>query len=840
MTDTPDSAEAAATPGLYARMRVDRWLPLLVLVVSLVLTAHSWRHEVGHAERAMQADFDFHVQEAVGLIGQRLAAYQQVLYGARGLFAGSTEVSRAEFRAYVDALQLQQTHPAIQDLIFVRQPGSDGTVVPDTGVYVPVAFHDTYTGDGRSPFAAGSEAVHREAMAYAHEHGTMAISRKVALRSGTSARMRPGFVMYLPVYKDGRMADKALPAQHGSGLAGWVAATISLEELMAPPNSSDDIEFDVEVYDGTKLSRRSLLFDADKHPMYDSAAPSLYQKVTSLKVANHVWSIAVRSLPRFEARLDRSSTVGAWFGVGSSILLALVTWLLAGSRAHAVETARALHKELSEREKHYRNMFEHSASIAFVLDPDTGRIIDANAAAEAFWQYPAHRLRRMGIYDIDAAPRDELQALLHDLSTRNASHFERQHRLAGGELRDVEVYAGKLVYRDKAFIYAIVHDITSRKQAEQAVRTSEERFRLIAENTGDVIWMMDAQTLQFTYISPSIQRQRGYTPEEMLALHRAAQESPDSPATKTLAQMQQSLRQRIHAYVAGNESLRRNVVEIDQPHKNGGTIPLEIMSTLLCDENNVPRAIIGVSRDITARRQAQEEQKRFVAMVSHEFRTPLATIDGAVQRLQATAVAADEPTRHRYTKIQNAVDRLTTLLDDYLTNECIDTTGRGLHLSIAEPESLLLDARASAKAISSGHVIEIDARNAPPHFACDADRLRLTLRVLADNAVKYTPPGSRITLTASTVAGGGIRFSVSDNGHGIPLNEMPHIFDKFFRGRSASLQSGSGLGLHMARAVVEMHGGTLTACNRPEGGAEFTILLPPARRREQAKEALAA
>jgi len=491
-----------------------------------------------------------------------------------------------------------------------------------------------------------------------------------------------------------------------------------------------------------------------------------------------------------------------------------------------VEAARELHRELSDRETRYRHMFERSASITFVVDPANGRIVDANGAAEAFWKYPARRLRQMSIFDIDAGPRDDLQALLAALCARNASHFERRHRLATGELRDVEVYAGKLIHRDMVFIYAILHDITTRKQAEQAVRTSDERFRLIAENTGDVIWMMDAQHLQFTYISPAIALQCGFTPDEMMALHRAAQASPAPPAARSMAEMQQRLRERIRRYMDGDESVRREAHELDQPHKDGRTIPLEVVSTLLCDENKVPRSIIGVSRDISARRQAQEEQKRFVAMVSHEFRTPLATIDGAVQRLQATAGAADDATQKRYTKIQKSVDRLTALLDDYLTQDRIDSAGHGLHLSLASPLALLGDAQASAKALSAEHVIDVDARDAPKQFLCDVDRLRLTLRVLADNAVKYTPPGSRIALRARGLAHGGIEFVVADNGNGIAPHELPHVFDKFFRGQSAAQQSGSGLGLHMARAVVEMHGGTLTASNRPTGGAQFTVWLP--------------
>jgi signal transduction histidine kinase len=98
--------------------------------------------------------------------------------------------------------------------------------------------------------------------------------------------------------------------------------------------------------------------------------------------------------------------------------------------------------------------------------------------------------------------------------------------------------------------------------------------------------------------------------------------------------------------------------------------------------------------------------------------------------------------------------------------------------------------------------------------------------VLADNAVKYTPPGTEIRLCCRRSALAGIEFLVSDNGPGIPEDELPHLFDKFFRGRNAARHSGTGIGLYLARSVVISHGGSLTARNLPGGGAEFRVWLP--------------
>jgi two-component system, OmpR family, phosphate regulon sensor histidine kinase PhoR len=665
------------------RLRFATLLPWFVLALSLALTADLWRNDRDNADRVLQSDFDFRVRETLDLIEQRVAVYQQVLHGVQGLFASSANVSPQEFHDYVAALRLRHSHPAIQGIGFV--PASSST----QGAY--------FNGGQPAPFDPGiyNEPVQRDAMESALERADIAFSGKLALVSVARGKALPGFVMYLPVF--------AKDARARAALLGWVTAPILIDELMRPAGGVEAFELDVEIYDGEELTGPRLLFDTDNWPMHIGGAASRYMSFQRLQMANRAWTIAVRSLPRFEARLDSSGTVKAWFGAATSVLLAGFAWLLAGSRARAVQIARDMNRRLIEREM---------------------------------------------------------------------------------------------------------------------------RYRLIAENTGDVIWMMDATTLHFTYLSPSVERQRGYTPEEVMALHRNARSSETGvPVPPSMQGMEQRLRERIARFMAGDESQRHEINELDQRHKDGHTIPVEVESTLLCDKDNVPHAVVGVSRDITVRRQAQEEQKRFVAMISHEFRTPLATIDGAVQRLQATAASADDATRKRYEKIQQATDRLTALLDDYLTQERIDTAGQGLHLSEASPLALLRDSADSAHALSAGHVITIEASGAPEAIRADTDRLRLALRVLADNAVKYTPPGSHIVLYVRQ-AYTGIEFEVADNGAGIPDHELPFVFDKFFRGQGASQQTGSGLGLHMARAVAEMHGGTLTACNRPEGGARFLLWLP--------------
>lgn len=223
-------------------------------------------------------------------------------------------------------------------------------------------------------------------------------------------------------------------------------------------------------------------------------------------------------------------------------------------------------------------------------------------------------------------------------------------------------------------------------------------------------------------------------------------------------------------------------------------------------------------------RLMEQEQLRLASMLSHEFRTPLTTIDGAIQRLEMTAGAADAATRKRYRKIGGAVERLLQLIDEYLSPERMAGLGRARAPDHCAPRALLDEA--AARADLAQHPLSVRCGNLPASLRCDPDGMRMCLQVLLDNAVKYAPAGSPIELVGAAAPEGGVELLVLDRGLGIAADEMPLLFDKSFRGRNAIGQPGSGLGLYMARSVIEVHGGTLTVRNRGAGGAAFRIWLP--------------
>jgi signal transduction histidine kinase len=346
---------------------------------------------------------------------------------------------------------------------------------------------------------------------------------------------------------------------------------------------------------------------------------------------------------------------------------------------------------------------------------------------------------------------------------------------------------------------------------------SAGQFRTIAEIGGDVAWIVDCATCLPRYISPSIEQLLGYGVDDFQ--YQLKEGAPAGP----LASLCAGLPARLARFAAGDLSRSRVVRQFDQPHRDGRIVPIEVISSLVVDAAGRPEVVVGIVRDLTARREQETEQRRFASMLNHEFRTPLSTIDGAVQRLESTGVNADGPTRERYRRIAKAVERLIGMLDDYLSPDRIARIGGKRPADSIDPRQLLGDAAALVRA--AGRSASLDLGDLPASVRGEPQAVRLALKVLVDNALQYGPVDAPIALSGRRAAGG-IELLVRDHGGGVPADDMAPIFAKSWRGSNAGARPGSGLGLYMARSVIEVHGGILSARNTPPQGAEFRIWLP--------------
>jgi two-component system, OmpR family, sensor histidine kinase BaeS len=228
--------------------------------------------------------------------------------------------------------------------------------------------------------------------------------------------------------------------------------------------------------------------------------------------------------------------------------------------------------------------------------------------------------------------------------------------------------------------------------------------------------------------------------------------------------------------------------------------------------------------------RADRLRRSLTADVAHELRTPIHILQGNLEGILDGVYPADED---QINNLLEETHRLSRLVEDLQTLSLAESGHLPLQIETLDAAALLADIETSFSALAETNEInlQVNVSGAPAElsFAGDSGRLYQALSNLAANALRHTPEGGSV-IVAAAADPNGVRFTVSDSGPGIPPEDLENIFKRFWRGdstRSRSLHhSGSDLGLAITRQLVQLHGGTIAAANRPEGGAVFTIRLP--------------
>lgn len=374
-----------------------------------------------------------------------------------------------------------------------------------------------------------------------------------------------------------------------------------------------------------------------------------------------------------------------------------------------------------------------------------------------------------------------------------------------------------------------IHDL---RMTHQALEESEERLRLLADNAYDAIWTMSPDG-RITYVSPAVERMRGFTPAEAMRQSLAEIHPPDSAAI-TLQYFQ-----KLHATVAAGLPVDRFHAELEYYCKDGSTMWAELQVIPRLGPAGELLEILGVSRDITARRDAQqaleasEEELRaanegknlFIGTLSHELRNPLAAIRMALDVLQVTP--GDQ---EALGVVDRATSQMTRLVDDLLDVTRIVQRKIQLHVSRLDFCPLVRQvvsdsARMFARA---GVTLESHLTAGPCWVDADAQRIRQVIENVLRNAATYTAAGDRVTVVLGREGTAAV-VRVKDTGRGIEPELLPHLFEPFVQSRQGLDREfgGLGLGLPIARQIVELHGGSMGAQRAGPGmGAEFVMRFP--------------
>jgi len=498
-----------------------------------------------------------------------------------------------------------------------------------------------------------------------------------------------------------------------------------------------------------------------------------------------------------------------------------------------VTTQRAAEATLRESEARYRQLVEGSLGVVFTHDTN-GVILSINAhgaesIGRALDEMVDHSLAEFITPDRKHALPTYLKQITETGEAQGLLHLNHKE----GEVR-VIAYRNKLIDLPghPAYVLGFGVDISEQVRAEGRLRTLTHQSDSILESVGDGIFGIDLEG-KITVINPAAAQMLGYKSQEVLGKnlhdlihHTHADGSPynvdDSPIRNSLFNLD--------TVRVSNEVFWR---------KDGTSFPVEYVArpqidTQSSDTTDAPslKRAVGVVvafTDTTERRALDRMKDEFISTVSHELRTPLTSLRGALGLLAGGALTArPEKTQQMLEIAISNTDRLVRLVNDILDLERIGSGKAELHSTMCSAEDLLRRAASLQQSRTPRPNIRIFFSANGVSVWADPDRILQTLSNLISNAIKFSPEGSEIHLTARALDDNEALIEVRDQGRGIPADKLENIFDRFQQGDGSDSRAsgGTGLGLAICRSIITQHGGRIWATSTPGQGTTFHFTLP--------------
>lgn len=486
-----------------------------------------------------------------------------------------------------------------------------------------------------------------------------------------------------------------------------------------------------------------------------------------------------------------------------------------------INQSKAMLDRLAESERRFRNLFEQHAAIMLLIRPQDGQILDANPSACRFYGYPIEELRGMSIDRINVLPPGVLAEEMKRALTQKVNHFTFPHRLATGEKRVVEVESVPIELDGSIALFSIVHDVTVRRIAEEALKQSEMVLKQAQELGGMGHFILDL----------------GTGAVEASAMLNQILNLPEG-GPKTL----DTLRSAIHpaflqeflgpqARDAGVEDLHSEFsLRSDDPRQirwvqvrahmeiSGGGRVAKVLGTVLDITQRRRQEMIGIEME------SQVAKGRMAAYIAHEINGPLAGIKNAFLLVES-ALPPDHPDRQYAELIKVEIKRISTIVKMlYELHKPVDPNPVDVAVG-----TVIRDIRTLLSSYARTRRVELlQTEGGFDGMArLNISAFRQLLYNLIQNAIEASPAGGKVTCDAQ-IAKGRVRIRISDEGAGVPEELADRIWDAGFTTKEVSPQGGLGLGLATCMRLVTCMGGSLEFKNGPEGGCTFTARIPEA------------
>jgi PAS domain S-box-containing protein len=482
-----------------------------------------------------------------------------------------------------------------------------------------------------------------------------------------------------------------------------------------------------------------------------------------------------------------------------------------------------------ESEEALRLVIENIPYAVFAHNLD-GELVIVNKTSSQYTGYTGDELLKMKVNDIDkgSISRKDRENIWAKLQYGDFDTFLAEHHRKNGSTYPVEISLTSFKLKNQPVLLAVAQDITKRLQTEKELRESEEKYRLLAENMIDMVAIHEADGT-YSYVSPSVKVLLGYSPEELIGKNPYMLFHPED---------QKRVKEKSH-----EQALQGKVVtsfEYRIKNNAGDFVWFNTNTKPLYNEKNQLVGLQTVSRDITEQKKAQKLKndlivaqqsaklkERFLANMSHEMRTPMNGIIGMTEFLSETKL--NNKQKDFVDTIKESSESLLHIINDVLSLSKIEQGMVELDEDVVCLQDIfnhtinLFKAEAKRKNIRIKYFAEDDL---PSNLMLDAQNLRQVLYNIVSNALKYTEKGEvniSVQLIDKMENNVKIKVVIEDTGLGIPEQDCQRIFDPFVRldDEFTKTTEGTGLGLTIAKNLVEIMGGNMGVESKPNQGSRF-------------------
>jgi len=778
-------------------------LPYLILLLGLCFTILVYYYFSKLTLEQDQSNFARAVQQIQDQVRLRLETSITLLRAGTGLFAASDSVEAHEFERFVQQIELQKNYPGIQGVGFSRrfsaadkasitnemkrQGLSNFKIWPDESPrneYNAIVYLQPTT--PRNQLAIGydmaTEEVRRQAMEEARDSGNPIASGRVQLvqeRDVPDTDKQSGFLIYVPVYRNG--APVSTVEERRTALVGFVYSPFRVGDFLAPV-TSENVSF--QIYDGTEVTPANLLSTATN----EATEEPVFTATKTLVVAGRTWTLVYTPKPSFAQRSSRSLLK---FTLIAGALLSLLFAAVIRSEIKARSRAERSAEEVQKSETTIRNTLKERERAEEALHQAAAALRVANERALLEYERLLERIKALA-QALGTAR--ELHAIFRALC-----EFTNVSIPCNGFF--VSLYDPIRDVRTACYGWADGDELDVSDLPPMRVTETGANSRAV--RSGEVIITNDY--MQATQANPGVVvgPDNGLRPASSMAVPMA-----------------------VMGRIIGTIEVQSYENDVYR-HEHVTAMSMAANLTAVAIEN-----VRLLKLERTAREAAEDSNRlkdEFLATVSHELRTPLTAILGWSRLLEGGTLD--------HTTVQQAVETIgrnakaqAQIVDDILDVSRIITGNLYLDLHPLEVVPVVENAINVVRPTADAKGIKVETYfdTAPAMISGDANRLQQVVWNLLSNAVKFTNSGGRVCVKASQ-RGDAIEVSVSDTGQGISKEFLPYVFDRFRQADSTTTRQhgGLGLGLAIARHLVEIHGGTIRAESKGEGqGATFTIRLP--------------